>query len=225
MELFAIPTGVNSFDKYQGVFCDLIEKNAKDWNIPAADVAKVMDFNKEWVPAFKLQNDKNTASKVNRINRDNIRKPYEAEIKYIIEQFLLNKPTVTDDKKAMLGIKKKQAPSSTASDSKGYPIIEIRSATPSAHGIVFHDSEATTSKAKPKGVAFCEVRFKVVDTGAAAPVGTDDYSGYEMISASGGEVKFKEEQRGKTAHYFSRWRRTDGSTGSWTPFSISRIIS
>ncbi len=225
MEFYSIPASVSQFDVYQESLYDLVTKNASDWGIPAAVVAKLTALRNKWAPAFKLQADEYTASKANKITRDTIRKEYETEIKNIIEQYLLNKSTIAEDKKGMIGIKTKKTPTSTKGELKGFPVIEVRINGSLAHSIVFRDSIATKSKAKPKGVAFCELRYKVIDTGTAGPISADDFTGYELISSSGDNVRFPETYRGKTAHYFARWRRIDGSTGSWSAFTDGGVIS
>jgi hypothetical protein len=226
MELYSIPSTANQFNKYQDSFFDLVSTNATAWGIPAANVTKITALRSKWAPAYKAQADEYTASKANKIARNNAQEEYVVEIRNIIEQFILNKSVVPEEKKATLGIKtKKQGVASTESQSQGFPVIEIRSKAPLAHSIFFHDSVATTSKAKPNGVAFCELRFKVVETGASAPISADDFTDYELISKNGAEVHFKDTQRGKTVHYFSRWRRNDGSTGPLSSFSSGCIIS
>ncbi len=224
MEQYRIPTSVNQFDVYQESFSDLITKNAADWGIPATTVTKLTALRNKWAPAYKLQADEYTASKANKITRDTVRKEYETEIKNIIEQYLLNKPTIADDKKGTIGIKTRKPASSTKSVSKGHPVIQVRINGSLAHSIVFRDSIATASKAKPKGVAFCELRYKIVETGTPPPVSSEEFTGYEFISSSGRDVLFPEAYRGKTAHYFARWRRTDGSTGPWSAFTDGGII-
>jgi len=225
MELYRIPRNVPQFNDYQESFFTLITDNATAWGIPAANVTKITTLRTSWGTAYKLQADEYTASKANRIARDNVRDAYEIEIKNIIEQYLLNKSVVPEEKKGALGIKTKKPAASTKSNSQGYPVTEVRLKSSLTHSIVFHDSIATTSKAKPKGVAFCELRYKIVETGSPAPTSADDFTSYELISTSGGEVHFDDAHRGKTAHYFSRWRRNDGSTGPWSSFTSGGIIS
>ena len=225
MEFYSIPDGANEFNTYQDSFFDLVTTNAKAWGIPDENVSKITALRGKWAPAYKAQADEYTASKANKIARETAKDEYKAEIVIIIEQYLLNKITIPKDKKAILGIKTKKQPASTDSESQGYPVIEVRSKGPLAHKIFFHDSIATTSKAKPKGVAFCELRLKVVNTGEPAPTSADDFTDYEVISKSGGEVLFDALKRGKTAHYFARWRRKDGSTGPWSSFTNGGIIS
>ena len=93
------------------------------------------------------------------------------------------------------------------------PIATIDTSRRLSHILDFRDKDRPRSKAKPDGVAGCEIWVKIGGNPPAAPselhyLGSDTNTPY-LNEYPGADA-------GKPAHYWLRWVNTRGEKGPWS---------
>ncbi len=92
------------------------------------------------------------------------------------------------------------------------PDVKIEIESP-ASIILRHRQEEAPFRAKPYGVAFCDVRMKI---GGEAPVSVSECTEEYNLLEQREQVSFDYSQRGQTIYCFARWVNHNGKKGPWT---------
>lgn len=93
------------------------------------------------------------------------------------------------------------------------PILIIDTSQRFRHTVSFADEGTPTKKAKPFGVAGCELRVTI---GATPPVDPDDFTFVAIDTNTPYMNEFDGVDGGSMAHWVARWVNTRGAAGPWS---------
>ena len=220
MELFSVPSSPTKFNNFQIIAVRLIVLNGVAWGILPLAVTNIQATQAGYGVAYGLCSSKSTRSSGNIVSRDNLQVPFAAALVSIFEKYLLNNPLVAVADKLALGIHTPSTAHTTVAAPNAAPEVRISNGESLQLVITMHDV-ATGKKAKPKGVGFMEVWYKIGDP---APVAITDCVNKVNIHKSGDPINFTLADKAKLVYLFCRWVSVKGESGPWTTL-ITGVVS
>jgi hypothetical protein len=147
-----------------------------------------------------------------REHKDAARDAIEAALRPLVNQIQAT-PGVTDAQRQALGITVRASARTAVGAPTTRPVVTVDTSQRLQHTISFVDELTPTSRAKPDGVAGCEIWMKIGDAPPADPselrfLATDTRTPYV--------AEFDGVDAGKTAYYMLRWVNTRGDRGPWS---------
>ena len=124
-------------------------------------------------------------------------------------------PDVTDAQKATAGLPVHKTTRTPAPVPSTRPVLYRVDNEPLLQRLWFSDETTPGSKAKPKGVAMCEIRQTLVPAGGAAPTNQNAMPLLAMDTKSPHRTDLEPGDQGQTAYYAARWLNTAGTPGPW----------
>jgi hypothetical protein len=165
--------------------------------------------------AFQAAYDANVVAQADaesaRQDKDTARAALEAVMRPMIGR-MQNSPDVDDAERESLGIRVYDTTRTPVSAPTTRPEAEIDTSQRFEHRISFRDEFATT-RAKPAGVAFCELRVKI---GGAPPAGPAECTFVATDSKAPYTYEFEPADANQTAHWMMRWVSTRNEPGPWS---------
>ena len=214
-----IPRPDAEFNVWQGNLILLIDDNAGDWGITAADITALKARQTVWDSSFVRASNKQNRSTADVRAKDDARAPYEKMLRSFIAQWLANNSKVTDSDRDRLDITVKSGTRTPVPVPATSPIGKIDFSTRQQHILHVVDS-ITNGKAKPEGVQGCEIWMK---TGGEAPKEDSDFVYQGIDTKSPFTVSFLVTDIGKIVYYRLRWINKRGQTGPWSS-TVSAIV-
>ena len=165
-----------------------------------------------WSTAYPAHNAAAAAATAATTNKDQARTVIESLTRPLIQQ-LQASPKVTNAQRNTMKITVRATTRTRASVPQTAPMATADTSRRLQHIIDFRDSASPKSKAKPAGVAGCEIWGKV---GSPAPT---DISQMAYVATDSGTpylAEYTGAQAGQMACYWLRWINTRGEKGPWS---------
>lgn len=213
-ETYSIPQGPTARFDYQRNAIELMTANAPIWGIPLVAISGIVLLQISYVQKYGIANNKNTQSVAATADRDAKWDELAMQLVKLYNQHLINNDSIDAADKAALNIHTGQGRGNFVKTAAiTTPVVLLMAEELSVLHVVYTDSaSASSSHAKPAGVAFCEVWGKI---GGAAPVVPADCVERNNISRSHESIVFDPSQRSKVFYGFARWVNKNGKIGVW----------
>jgi len=205
-----IPDSDSEFDVWQAHFIE--QADAGDLGSTVQGLAGGMKAAQvKWNQGYEAHIDAQDAAKAATANKDETRTALIAKIR-VAAQIAQTDPEVTNQQRAAAGLPVYKTGRTPAPVPTTRPVANVDTSQRLTHVIHFRD-EASTGKAKPKGVQGAEVWVKVGD---AAPASTDELHFLGLDTRTPYTAHYEMEDAGKTAYYMLRWVNTRSEPGPWS---------
>ena len=130
-------------------------------------------------------------------------------------------PGVTDVQRTALGLTVRSSTRTPVTAPGTKPVATVDTSQRLQHKINFVDELTPTSRAKPDGVAGCEIWVKV---DGPPPAGDNELTYVATDSKTPYLTVYDGSDGGKVAHYMLRWVSTRGDAGPWSQ-TVSATIT
>jgi hypothetical protein len=155
-----IPTSDADFDNWLGLFAAYVTANAAALGLTPNDIAPLTAATTGWDAAFPANETAQAAASAAAISKDHSRATAETVARPLVQQ-LQASPLVTDAQRSAMKITVRATTRTRASVPATAPMATVDTSRRLQHIIDFRDSASPKSKAKPAGVAGCEIWGKV----------------------------------------------------------------
>ena len=217
---FSIPVLPSEFDDFQKTVLPIFTAKAVLYGIPPLSLTNLAPKTVKWNGYVLICDTAATAGPGATANRNEYQPEYSNEISIIIEDYLLNNKDVTAADALSFRIHQMggsrvalPAPVSTV-------LATITYLEPLAHYLKFADS-LTGKVARPKGVAFVQVRYIVANV---APTSVNECNQEAFLTSKNDRIQYASEDQGKKAFYFGRYINSHGLCGPWCKIFDGVII-
>jgi hypothetical protein len=207
-----IPTSDADFDNWLDLFAAYVTANAAALGLTPNDIAPLTAAAAGWDAAFPANETAQAAASAAAISKDHSRATAETVARPLVQQ-LQASPLVTDAQRQQMKITVRATTRTRASVPATAPMATVDTSRRLQHIIDFRDSASPKSKAKPAGVAGCEIWGKV---GSPAPT---DISQMAYVATDSGTpylAEYTGAQAGQMVYYWLRWVNTRGEKGPWS---------
>ncbi|MCA9083482.1 MAG: hypothetical protein KDA81_05480 [Planctomycetaceae bacterium] len=126
-------------------------------------------------------------------------------------------PNVTDQARLAAGIRPHKTTRTPVPPPATAPVGSVIASEQLTHTLYFSDAATPTKRARPSGVAGCEVYVCIADE---APADPNKFRMVRFSTRTPETIRFDAADGGRTAHYLLRWMNGKGETGPW-----SQIVS
>ncbi len=157
-----------------------------------------------------------TRTPIDVTNRVTARADLEAELRRAFDNIPAD--NLTPDDRAIFNLKLPNPRTSIGAPTTNPIVNGITIDQRLLQGVSFADSATPNSKARPAGVAFCQMWVAIVPVGTPAPPA--DPKNYRFLGTASSTpflATFDAADGGKMAWHILRWANAKGETGSWSP--------
>ena len=214
-----IPAPDPDFDDWQDPLLKYIAKNPAVLGVSAETLAALIAAQTIWTTAYGTHQATQAQALTDRQAKDDARAAFIALIRSVVGQIQKN-PAVTDAQRAAMKITVPGATHTPAGPPTSFPVGKIDTSARLRHTVEFRDEATPASRAKPAGVAACEVWLFI---GATAPAGPEAMHLQAVDRSTPYIMEFDSADAGKTAWWALRWVNTANEYGPWSP-TISATI-
>ena len=212
-----IPDGDVPFFTMSKAFAEWLSANGASHGLSAGELAEVAASFTDWSQAW---GDFKTAEQAYHSAfeaKETARRAMDANIRAKAGVIQKN-PATTDADRAAARLTVPKGTRSRVQVPGSYPIVKkVDKSNRSLLRIFYGDSETVTHSARPRGVAFAEIRYHI---GGPEPVNAAAMPLLKMHGRSPFRADFEAEQVGQTVWFCMRWVNTRGEFGPWCkPFS------
>jgi len=207
-----IPTADADFDNWLGLFAAYVTANTAALGLTPNDIAPLTAAATGWTAAFPANETAQAAASAAAISKDHARTTAETAARPLVQQ-LQASPLVTDAQRSQMKITVRATTRTRASVPATAPMAIVDTSQRLQHIIDFRDSTSPKSKAKPAGVAGCEIWNKV---GSPAPTDISQMAYVATDTATPYLAAYTGAQAGQTACYWLRWVNPRGEKGPWS---------
>lgn len=202
----------DEFDDQFAQFNNWVQANGAARGISAGNITALNDLYGDWVTLFPSHNAAQTAATTAKILKDDKRAECEVLMRQLAAGLQAN-PAMTDPERIAAGIKVRDGTRTRAAVPTTAPALTIDNSQRLQQTIHFRDVTTPTSKAKPPGVQFIELRCYCGPTPPADPtafgwVANDSGTPYLKV--------FDATDANKDAWWVARWVNTRGEAGPWS---------
>jgi hypothetical protein len=215
-----IPPGDADFNTWQLNFITSANANLAALGLVAADMTPLTTGAAAWTAAYTANVTAQAAAMSAREAKDAARKPLEVALRALAAR-LQASPTVTDARRAALGITVRAKGKQPAGVPTSRPVATVDTSQRLQHSIQFADEASPNKRAKPAGVMGAEIWVKVGD---AAPLDVSECQFLALDTATPYVAHYPGTQAGKKAHYLLRWMNTRGAQGPWSETVSATIV-
>jgi hypothetical protein len=207
-----IPPADADFNNWIVPFSNYVNTNAAAMGLAPNDIAPLTAAVATWSTAYPAHNAATATATAATTNKDQARTVIESLTRPLIQQ-LQASPKVTNAQRNTMKITVRATTRTRASVPQTAPMATVDTSRRLQHIIDFRDSASPKSKAKPAGVAGCEIWGKV---GSPAPT---DISQLAYVATDSGTpylAEYTGAQAGQMVYYWLRWVNTRGEKGPWS---------
>lgn len=208
-----VPPQDANFDNWQGVtLLPYITANKVALGVSDATVTALTGGQTAWAAAYSAHQTAQTTATSKRQDKDDARAAYVTLIRSVVGQMQKN-PAVTDTQRAAMQITVPSGTHTPAPTPTTRPVGTVDTSQRLSHKIEFRDESTPTSRAKPDGVAYCELHLFI---GTTAPAGPEAMHLQAVDKSTPYLMEFASADAGKTAWWALRWVNTRGEHGPWS---------
>jgi hypothetical protein len=207
-----IPAPDDQFDDFQDELIDYIGEHRAELGVSEAEYTALTGLQTTWHTTYGTHKTAQTAAQTATTAKDAARDPLENTLRALAGRFQAS-PSITDAQRTAMHLPVRATTRTRVAAPTTKPVATIDTSRRLSHIIAYRDEAKPKSKAKPAGVAACEVWSKI---GGPPPASPDelDYEGNETSSPK--LVEHKPADAGKTAYYWLRWVNTRNEPGPWS---------
>ena len=132
--------------------------------------------------------------------------------------------TITDAQRAAAGLPVHKTTRTPVGAPQSAPMLARVDNEHLLQRLWFADSTTPGSRAKPAGVAFCEIRQAILPASSPAPTDPDGMAPLATDSKAPHRTDFSADEVGHVAYYALRWLSTRGAPGPWSTVSAHPVI-
>jgi len=213
-----IPPADADFNNWIVPFSNFVNTNAAAMRLAPNDIAPLTAAVATWSMAYPAHNAATASATTT--NKDQARTAIESLTRPLIQQ-LQASPKVTNAQRNTMKITVRATTRTRASVPQTAPMATVDTSRRLQHIIDFRDTASPKSKAKPAGVAGCEIWGKV---GSPAPT---DISQLVYVATDSGTpylAEYTGAQAGQMVCYWLRWVNPRGEKGPWSE-AVSATIA
>ena len=208
-----VPAPDPAFDNWQGVtLLPYITANRAALGVSTGTLTDLTAAQTDWTGKYATHQATQAQAVSDRQAKDDSRNAYEALIRSTVGQIQKN-PAVTDTQRAAMQITVPSGTHTPAPTPTSRPVGTVDTSQRLMHKIEFRDEATPTSRAKPAGVAACELYLFI---GTTAPAGPDAMHLQAVDKSTPYLMEFDSADAGKTAWWALRWVNTRGEHGPWS---------
>lgn len=201
------------FDNWQRVtLLPYISANKVVLGVADATVTALTGGQTAWAAAYTAHQSAQAAATSKRQDKDDARAAFVTLIRSTVGQMQAN-PAVTDTQRAAMQITVPSGSHTPAPVPTTRPVGTVDTSQRLSHKIEFRDEATPTSRAKPDGVAACELHLFI---GTTAPTGPSAMHLQAVDRSTPYQMEFESADAGKTAYWAMRWVNTRGEHGPWS---------
>ena len=202
-----------NFDNWQGTtLLPYISANKVALGVADATVTALTGGQTVWAAAYSAHQTAQATATSKRTEKDDARAAYVTLIRSVVGQMQAN-PAVTDTQRAAMQITVPSGTHTPAPVPTTRPVGTVNTSQRLSHKIEYRDEATPTSRAKPAGVAYCELHLFI---GTTAPAGPDAMHLQGVDKSAPYLMEFESADAGKTAFWALRWVNTRGEHGPWS---------
>jgi predicted phage tail protein len=205
-----IPPADAEFHNWLGNFHDYVNTNAATLGLTPGDVTPLTNSTTNWNTAYPAHQSAQNAAVGAKATKDNARSDAESVVRPLAQRLQVS-PGVTDAQRSAMQISVRATTRTAASIPATAPAATIDTSQRLRHIINYKDSSG--SRAKPAGVAYCEIWNKV---GAPAPTDVSQLTYLGNASKTPQLEEYTGAQAGQMVWYWLRWINTRGEKGPWS---------
>jgi hypothetical protein len=214
-----IPAPDDKFDGFQDDFIAYVVAHKTELGVTTAEADALVAKQTTWASAYATHTAAQTTAKSATTAKEDARAPLEASIRSFAGRFQASE-SITDAQREAMEIPVHATTRTRVGVPTTKPVATVDTSRRLSHIIDFRDADKPRSKAKPDGVAGCEIWVKV---GGAPPADPTELRYVATDTATPYLTEYAGADAGKTAHYWLRWVNTRGEAGPWSD-TISATI-
>jgi hypothetical protein len=219
--IFAFPVSMADFFGFQRNAYQIILPNAVAWGVPAEQLAKFTLRHDTFESDYLITDNDGWQNPIYTRARNDSAALLKETLSEIYEKNIVYNDTVDVATKGALHIHDMEGNSGVQIPTpRTAPVVSLEVKEISSLRVVFSDLLTPLSHAKPDGVAFCELAYKI---DAPAPETVKDCTDRFLVSRSNSSLVFEPEQRAKKIYGFARWVNKNSKVGPWSGI-VSAII-
>ena len=207
-----IPAPDPAFNNWQITLIAYITANRAALGISTGDLTALTTAQTEWTTSYATHQATQAQALSDRQAKDDARTAYTTHIRASVGQMQKN-PAVTDTQRQAMSLTVPDTTRTPAGVPASRPLVKIDTSERLRHTLTFTDEATPTSRAKPAGVAACEVWLL---TGTTAPAGPDAMHLQAVDKSTPYIMEFESADAGKTAWWALRWVNSKGEHGPWS---------
>ena len=207
-----VPAPDPAFNNWQATLLAFITANRAALGVSTGDLTALTAGQTAWTAAYGTHQATQAQALSDRQAKDDSRADYVTLIRATVGQMQKN-PAVTDTQRQAMSLTVPDTTRTPAAVPASRPLVKIDTSERLRHTLTFTDEATPTSRAKPAGVAACEVWLL---TGTTAPAGPDAMHLQAVDKSSPYIMEFASADAGKTAWWALRWVNTKGDHGPWS---------
>jgi hypothetical protein len=205
-----IPKKDSELVAWSANFTAKVSAKAKDWEIPADEVAALQVADASYA-SLQKEVDSPARTAISVAEKNKARKVLEAKIRRLAG-FRLKNPVITDAERISLGLHVRDTKPSAIPAPASRPELDVDVLDVRRLQIVFYDM-GSVSKAKPYGVSGAVVAYAVLD---APPANSDALTRIVVATRTPHVLEFTEQERGKSVYLAICWLNRRGQRGPWS---------
>ena len=207
-----VPAPDPAFHNWQTTLLAFITDNRVALGVSTGDLTALTAAQTDWTATYATHQATQAQALSDRQAKDDARTAYTTLIRAAVGQMQKN-PAVTDTQRQAMSLTVPDTTRTPAGVPASRPLVNIDTSERLRHTLTFTDEATPTSRAKPAGVAACEVWLL---TGTTAPAGPDAMHLQAVDKSSPYIMEFDSADAGKTAWWALRWVNTKGEHGPWS---------
>ncbi|HTX55254.1 MAG TPA: hypothetical protein VMD08_17755 [Candidatus Baltobacteraceae bacterium] len=209
-----MPTKDAAFDAWAANFSSLIAAGPASFGLAAADATAITAAYNAWEAAYGPVTSPSSKTKAAVQAKNTARVTAEQTFRPYAQQISLN-PAVSSDNKIALGLNPRTSTPSPISPPASNPVLTVASAGNLSLVVRYRDSVSSVSvKAKPYGVAHCQISYGVSATAVADPTSLPQTA---LATKSPLTLTFDSAAGGKQVYLAARWVTRTGKYSPWSP--------
>jgi hypothetical protein len=207
-----IPPGDAEFDAFQANAYAKISGDLAGYGLVAADLVPVTAAKADWDTDYPASTTAKAAAQASVAQKDTSRFTYDGALRTLFAK-VYAAGVAGPDLIEGAGMNVRDTTPTAVPVPTTRPVMIIDTSARFRHTVGFADEGTPTKKAKPFGVAGCELRYFV---GATAPVDPDDFTFATIDTSTPYLLEFDPAQGGSMGHWVARWVNTRGEAGPWS---------
>ncbi len=207
-----IPAADAEFDAFQANAYAKISGDLAGYGLVAGDLTPVTTAKTAWDASYPAAVTAKAAAQAAVALKDTDRATFDAALRTLFAKIYANGVAGGDQLEAA-GMPVRDTTPTAVPVPTTRPVMIIDTSARFRHTVGFADEGTPTKKAKPFGVAGCELRYFV---GATAPVDPDDFTFATIDTSTPYLLEFGPAQGGSMGHWVARWVNTRGEAGPWS---------
>ncbi len=207
-----IPRADGRFREWLENFAAVIAEAPATFQIPPTTAAALLDLSRRYAAAYAAANAPGTRGGPRIVKKNAVRREAWKTVRPIAMRIKFHRG-ISDAHKIRLGVRSPQRRQSRIPAPTAVPALELLESRPRRHRLRFHNLQTPTSRAKPYGAAYLDLRIAL---SRRRPLEPRPHDRVEQFTRHVFTVVFDQKDVGRTATYFGRWITKRGKPRPWS---------